>query len=166
MARPENEGGSFLILEDGNLDAFEAGNAIRHWLRFGRYGFDMSKFSIRVTTSRWHRERYLWNCSRQPASDPIYHRLPDNLGELATTDSCAIYPLHICALTLPFSARRAQHVKAKLFDRGLYLARFRAADGGSSLCSVLAVKSPFAPLVRTDAAAGSERAFDHRRGMS
>ena len=57
----KNDGGSFLILEDGNLERFEAGKRDPALVAFGRYAFDMSKFSNQghdVTLGI--RERYLW----------------------------------------------------------------------------------------------------------
>src|SRR6202171_5258172 len=57
----KNEGGSFLILEDGNLERFEIGKRDPALVAFGRYAFDMSKFSNQgrdVTLGI--RERYLW----------------------------------------------------------------------------------------------------------
>ena len=41
----KNENGSYLILEDGNLERFEAGKRDPALVAFGRYAFDMSKFS-------------------------------------------------------------------------------------------------------------------------
>ena len=41
----KNDSGSFLILEDGNLERFEAGKRDPALVAFGRYAFDMSKFS-------------------------------------------------------------------------------------------------------------------------
>src|SRR6202048_4993506 len=57
----KNETGSYLILEDGNLERFEAGKRDPALVAFGRYAFDMSKFSTQgrdVTLGI--RERYLW----------------------------------------------------------------------------------------------------------
>ena len=41
----KNESGSYLVLEDGNLERFEAGKRDPALVAFGRYAFDMSKFS-------------------------------------------------------------------------------------------------------------------------
>ena len=41
----KNENGSYLVLEDGNLERFEAGKRDPALVAFGRYAFDMSKFS-------------------------------------------------------------------------------------------------------------------------
>ena len=40
----KNDGGSFLVLEDGNLQRFETGKRDPALVAFGRYAFDMSKF--------------------------------------------------------------------------------------------------------------------------
>src|ERR1700675_5040911 len=72
----KNEGGSFLILEDGNLERFESGKRDPALVAFGRYAFDMSKFSNQghdVTLGI--RERYLWELLSPPADDPIFEKL-------------------------------------------------------------------------------------------
>src|SRR6188474_2225763 len=57
----KNKDGSFLILEDGNLQRFEAGKSDPAMVVFGRYAFDMSKFSNRSKDVTYGiRERYLW----------------------------------------------------------------------------------------------------------
>ncbi len=56
----KNESGSYLVLEDGTSSDSRPASAIRRWWRFGRYAFDMSKFSSQgrdVTLGI--RERYL-----------------------------------------------------------------------------------------------------------
>src|ERR1700756_1269937 len=54
----KNENGSFLILKDGNLQRFEAGKRDPALVAFGRYGFDMSKFSQGHDVTLGIRERY------------------------------------------------------------------------------------------------------------
>src|SRR5712691_10302935 len=73
----KNEGGSFLILEDGNLERLEAGKHDPALVAFGRYAFDMSKFSNQgrdITLGI--RERYLWELLSPPSEDPVYKQLP------------------------------------------------------------------------------------------
>ena len=48
----KNDNGSFLILEDGNLQRFEAGKRDPALVVFDRYAFDMSKFANTAATSR------------------------------------------------------------------------------------------------------------------
>src|SRR3569623_266474 len=54
----KNEGGSFLILEDGNLQRFEACKRDPALVAFGRYAFDMSIFSQHGAVGLGIRERY------------------------------------------------------------------------------------------------------------
>ena len=57
----KNESGSYLVLEDGNLERFEAGKRDPALVAFARYAFDMSKFSNRGRdVALGIRERYLW----------------------------------------------------------------------------------------------------------
>src|SRR5215204_1762395 len=56
----KNEKGSYLVLEDGNLERFEAGKRDPALVAFGRYAFDMSKFSNQRDVFLGIRERYLW----------------------------------------------------------------------------------------------------------
>src|SRR6516225_5734940 len=73
----KNQGGSILILEDGNLERFEAGKRDPALVAFGRYGFDMSKFSNQghdVTLGI--RERYLWELFSPAEDDPVYKQIP------------------------------------------------------------------------------------------
>ena len=57
----KNDCGSFLILEDGNLERFEVGKRDPALVAFGRYAFDMSKFSNQShDVALGIRERYLW----------------------------------------------------------------------------------------------------------
>src|ERR1700738_4856995 len=72
----KNETGSYQILEDGNLERFEAGKRDPALVAFGRYAFDMSKFSNQgrdVTLGI--RERYLWELFSPPNDDPIFQKL-------------------------------------------------------------------------------------------
>src|SRR6202020_1574568 len=72
----KNEGGSFLILEDGNLERFEVGKRDPALVAFGRYGFDMSKFNQNHDVTLGIRERYLWELLAPEDSDPLYQQLP------------------------------------------------------------------------------------------
>src|ERR1700753_3413529 len=73
----KNESGSFLVLEDGNLERFEAGKRDPALVAFARYAFDMSKFSNQGQDSALGiRERYIWELLAPPADDPVYMQLP------------------------------------------------------------------------------------------
>src|SRR5215203_4128752 len=72
----KNESGSYLVLEDGNLERFEAGKRDPALVAFGRYAFDMSKFSKGRDVTLGIRERYVWELMRPPADDPVYLQVP------------------------------------------------------------------------------------------
>src|SRR3979490_1122651 len=56
----KNESGSYLVLEDGNLERFEAGKRDPALVAFVRYAFDMSKFSQARDVALGIREPYIW----------------------------------------------------------------------------------------------------------
>jgi lipopolysaccharide export system permease protein len=146
----KNDGGSFLILEDGNLERFEAGKRDPALVAFGRYGFDMSKFSNQGhDVSLGIRERYLWELLWPPASDPVYEQLPGQFrAELHDRFMAPIYPFAFAALTFAFlGAPRTTRQSRNFSIGGSILAVFGLRMAGFA-CSVMAVKSPLAPIVQ------------------
>jgi len=146
----KNEGGSFLILEDGNLERFEVGKRDPALVAFGRYGFDMSKFSNQghdVTLGI--RERYLWELLSPQEEDPIYRQLPGQFrAELHDRFMAPIYPFAFAALTFAFlGAPRTTRQSRNFSMGGAILAVFGIRMMGFA-CSVLTVKSPLAALVQ------------------
>jgi lipopolysaccharide export system permease protein len=146
----KNEGGSFLILEDGNLERFEAGKRDPALVAFGRYAFDMSKFSNRghdVTLGI--RERYLWELISPPADDPVYTQLPGQFrAELHDRFLAPIYPFAFAALTFAFLGTPRTTRQSRNFSvTSSLLAVFGLRMAGFA-CSVMAAKSPLAPIVQ------------------
>src|SRR3954469_675917 len=99
-----NEKGSFLVLEDGNLERFEVGKREPAMVAFGRYAFDMSKFSNKgrdVTLGI--RERYTWELMAPADDDPIYKQIPGQFrAEMHDRFMAPIYPFAFAALTFAF----------------------------------------------------------------
>ena len=146
----KNEGGSFLILEDGNLERFEAGKRDPALVAFGRYGFDMSKFSNQGhDVALGIRERYLWELLSPENSDPIYQQLSGQFrAELHDRFMSPIYPFAFAALTFAFlGAPRTTRQSRNFSMGGSILAVFGLRMAGFA-CSVLTVKSPLAALVQ------------------
>jgi lipopolysaccharide export system permease protein len=145
-----NEGGSFLILEDGNLERFEEGKRDPALVAFGRYAFDMSKFS---NTGRdvtlGIRERYLWELLAPSPDDPVYKQLPGQFrAELHDRFLSPIYPFAFAALTFAFlGAPRTTRQSRNFSISSSILAVFGLRIAGFA-CSVVAVKSPIAPVVQ------------------
>ena len=146
----KNEGGSILILEDGNLERFEAGKRDPALVAFGRYGFDMSKFSNQGhDVALGIRERYLWELLSPSDSDPVYQQLPGQFrAELHDRFMAPIYPFAFAALTFAFlGAPRTTRQSRNFSIGGAILTVFGLRMAGFA-CSVMAVKTPLAALVQ------------------
>jgi lipopolysaccharide export system permease protein len=146
----KNEGGSFLILENGNLERFEAGKRDPALVAFGRYGFDMSKFSNQGRdVALGIRERYLWELMSPGKSDSVYQQLPGQFrAELHDRFMAPIYPFAFAALTFAFlGAPRTTRQSRNFSIGGAILAVFGLRMAGFA-CSVMAVKSSLAPPVQ------------------
>src|ERR1700742_75761 len=143
-----NENGSYLVLEDGNLERFEAGKRDPALVAFGRYAFDMSQFSNRgrdVTLGI--RERYLWELLSPSPDDPVYQQLPGQFrAELHDRFMAPIYPFAFAASSCAFlGAPRTTRQSRNFSIGGSILAVFGLRMVGFA-CSVMAVKTPLAPL--------------------
>ena len=98
----KNQGGSFLILEDGNLQRFEAGKRDPALVAFGRYAFDVSKFSNRASGDGIGlNEMYLWDFIWMPSG--VGQITPGQLrADLHDRLTAMIYPFAFAALTFAF----------------------------------------------------------------
>jgi lipopolysaccharide export system permease protein len=145
----KNDGGSFLILEDGHLERFEAGKRDPALVAFGRYAFDMSKFGQSHDVALGIRERYLWELMYPQENDPIYVQLPGQFrAELHDRFMSPLYPFAFAALTFAFLGTPRTTRQSRNFSiGGSILAVFGLRMAGFA-CSVMAVKSPLAPLVQ------------------
>jgi lipopolysaccharide export system permease protein len=146
----KNEGGSFLILEDGNLERFEAGKRDPALVAFGRYGFDMSKFSNQGhDVALGIRERYVWELLSPSVNDPFYQQLPGQFrSELHDRFMAPIYPFAFAALTFAFlGAPRTTRQSRNFSIGGAILAVFGLRMAGFA-CSVITVNYPLAALVQ------------------
>ena len=146
----KNDSGSFLVLEDGNLERFEAGKRDPALVAFGRYAFDMSKFSNQgrdVTLGI--RERYLWELIDPATTIRCTSRLPGQFrAELHDRFMAPLYPFAFAALTFAFlGAPRTTRQSRNFSIGGAIFAVFGLRMAGFA-CSVMAVKSPIAALVQ------------------
>jgi lipopolysaccharide export system permease protein len=142
--------GSFLVLEDGNLERFEVGKREPAMVAFGRYAFDMSKFSNQGRdVSLGIRERYLWELIAPADDDPVFKQIPGQFrAELHDRFMAPIYPFAFAALTFAFlGAPRTTRQSRNFSIGGAILAVFGLRMAGFA-CSVMAVKTPLAALVQ------------------
>jgi lipopolysaccharide export system permease protein len=146
----KNDSGSFLILEDGNLERLEADKTDPAMVAFGRYAFDMSKFSNHdQNVALGIRERYFWELLSPDEDDAIYKQLPGQFrAELHDRFMSPIYPFAFAALTFAFLGTPRTTRQSRNFSiGGSILAVFGVRMIGFA-CTVMAVKSAWAPLVQ------------------
>src|SRR5579863_4803079 len=141
--------GSFLVLEDGNLQRFEEGKRDPALVAFGRYAFDMSKFAKGQDATLGIRERYLWELLSPNAKDPMYQQLPGQFrAELHDRFMAPIYPFAFAALTFAFlGAPRTTRQSRNFSIGGSIVAVFGLRMIGFA-CSVMTVKTPVAAAVQ------------------
>ena len=146
----KNESGSYLVLEDGNLERFEAGKRDPALVAFGRYAFDMSKFSNQghdVTLGI--RERYLWELISPADDDPMYQQLSGQFrSELHDRFMAPVYPFAFAVLTFAFLGTPRTTRQSRNFSiGGSILAVFGLRMAGFA-CSVVTVQTPAAALIQ------------------
>jgi len=103
----KNDTGSFLALENGSLQRLEAGQHDPHIVTFGRYAFDLSKFTGGPQSITYNvREKYIWELMRPPPSQPddALHaaQLGEYRSELHDRFATPLYPLAFVILAYAF----------------------------------------------------------------
>lgn len=90
----KNERGSFLILQDGNLQRFETGKREPALVAFASYAFDLSQFSNAVQSVTYGpRERSIGDLISPSPDDPVFKRIPGEFrSELHDRIFAPIYP--------------------------------------------------------------------------
>ncbi len=90
----KNERGSFLILQDGNLQRFETGKRDPALVAFNSYAFDLSQFSNVVQNVTYGpRERKMGDLISPPPDDPFFLKVPGEFrAELHDRIFAPIYP--------------------------------------------------------------------------
>jgi lipopolysaccharide export system permease protein len=142
----KTDSGSFLILEDGNLERFEVGKSDPALVAFRRYAFDMSKFSNHSgdVTYGTH-ERYIWELISPPPDDPIYNQMAGAFrAELHDRLTAPIYPFAFAALTFAFLGTPRTTRQSRNFSMGSSIMAVFALRMAGFACTVIAAKSDLA----------------------
>jgi lipopolysaccharide export system permease protein len=117
---------------------------------FGRYAFDMSKFSnMGRDVALGIRERYLWELVSPSPDDPIYQQIPGQFrAEMHDRFMAPIYPFAFSALTFAFLGAPRTTRQSRNFSISTSILTVFGLRIAGFACSVMAVKSPLAPLVQ------------------
>jgi lipopolysaccharide export system permease protein len=101
----KNDRGSFLILDDGNLQRFEARQRDPALVVFDRNAFDMTKVGVgaKANVSYSIRERYLWELLNPDPQDPMFKQFPGQFrADMHDRLMAPLYPFAFMALTFAF----------------------------------------------------------------
>jgi lipopolysaccharide export system permease protein len=146
----KNENGSYLVLEDGNLERLEEGKRDPVLVEFSRHAFDMSKFANQGhDVALGIRERYLWELLWPADHDPIYQQLSGQFrAELHDRFMAPVYPFAFAALTFAFLGTPRTTRQSRNFSIGGSIFAVFGLRMVGFACSVMTVKSPLAALVQ------------------
>ena len=146
----KNERGSYLILQDGNLQRFETGKRDPALVAFNSYAFDLSQFSNIVQTVTYGpRERKIGDLISPPPDDPVFKKVPGEFrAELHDRIFAPIYPfvfvlMAFAILGAPRTTRQNRNFAIALLIVGILVVRI----SGFGL-STMAVSQPVAVLAQ------------------
>ncbi|MBS0530142.1 MAG: LptF/LptG family permease, partial [Proteobacteria bacterium] len=146
----KNDKGSFLILEDGNLENFEVGKTEPAMVAFSRYAFDMSKFSNQGQNVVYgFHERFLWELINQDPKDPQVVQMPGQFRvELHDRLAAPLYPFAFATLTFALLGTPRTTRQSRNFSMGVSIAAVFALRAAGFALSVLTLKSEIAPVLQ------------------
>jgi len=99
----DNAKGTFLILQKGMVQRFEAKQRDPAMVVFDRYAFDLSQFAGLHAAKYSIRERYLWQLLFPDPKDPLYIEQPNQFrAELHDRLIAPIYPLAFAVIAFAY----------------------------------------------------------------
>ncbi len=126
----KNERGSFLILQDGNLQRFETGKRDPALVAFASYAFDLSQFSNVVQNVTYgRRERSMGDLISPPPDDPVFKQIPGEFrAELHDRIVAPIYPfvfvlMAVAILGAPRTTRQNRNFAIGILVVGILILR-------------------------------------------
>ncbi len=154
----ENERGTFLVLENGNVQRQNRGQHDPAIVTFERYAFDLSQFALPKDVNFSVRERFLWELINPDPKDPILSKRPGQVrAELADRLAAPLYPIAFVIIAFAYlgaprttrQSRTMSIVGAILAVTGLRLVGFASIVTGVIHPILLAV--PFVAILATSA---------------
>jgi lipopolysaccharide export system permease protein len=100
----DNDKGAFLVLQKGDVQRHQAGRGDPAIVRFDRYAFDLSQFSMGPRASTYSiRERYIWQLLFPDPKDQFYIEQPGQYrAELHDRLLAPLYPLAFVVIAYAF----------------------------------------------------------------
>lgn len=143
----KNDRGSFLILDDGNLQRFEAGRRDPAFVAFDRNAFDMTRIGGSTATNVTYsiRERYLWDLLDPDPDDPMFKQFPGQFrAEMHERLTSPLYPFAFMALTFAFLGAPRTTRQSRALSISSTIVSLSALRLIGFACTVLAATSVFA----------------------
>ena len=99
-----NDRGTYLVLENGTIQRFEAGQRDPTIVRFDQYAFDLSRLSGGVQKITFSvQERFPWELLNPPADDPLFLAQPGAFrAEFHNRLTAPLYPLAFLIVTFAY----------------------------------------------------------------
>jgi lipopolysaccharide export system permease protein len=146
----KNDTGTFLVLENGNVQRKEANQRDPAVVSFDRYAFDLSQFSGGPQTRQLAvRERYLWELIAPDRNDPLYKAQASQFwAEMNDRIAAILYPLTFVIVTYAYlGAPRTNRQSRGMSMASAIVAVFALRLGGFA-CSVFAINFASAAFVQ------------------
>jgi lipopolysaccharide export system permease protein len=142
----KNDRGSFLILDDGNLQRFEAGRRDPAFVAFDRNAFDMTRIGNAAAQVNYSiRERYLWDLLAPDPDDPMFKQFPGQFrAEMHERLTSPLYPFAFMALTFAFLGAPRTTRQSRALSMTSAIVSLSALRLIGFACTVLAATSIFA----------------------
>lgn len=143
----KNDRGSFLVLDDGSLQRFEAGRRDPAFVAFDRNAFDMTRIggTPAANVSYSIRERYLWDLMDPDPNDPMFKQFPGQFrAEMHERLTSPLYPFAFMALTFAFLGAPRTTRQSRALSITSAIASLSALRLIGFACTVLAATSVFA----------------------
>jgi lipopolysaccharide export system permease protein len=146
----KSETGSFLVLEDGTLQRFEAGKREPALVVFERDAFDMSKFAKMSRNVLYSvRERYFWELIAPDPTDPVFILGPGQFrAEFHDRLLAPVYPIVFVTLTFAFLGAPRTTRQSRAFSITTAVAAVGGLRIAGFACTVLTLRTPVAAYVQ------------------
>jgi lipopolysaccharide export system permease protein len=146
----KNERGSFIILEDGNLQRFEIGKRDPALVAFKSYAFDMSQFSnsVQSITYNVHERLTAELLSSPPDASAVKRPRGEFQAELHDRLLAPMYPVVFALMGFAFLGVPRTTRQGRNFSISVMLLAVLTIRIGGFACSTIAVTNPEAIIVQ------------------